>query len=1068
MEFCRIQESLIRINTITTKANHFPSGNQIIDQQNHKQDPENSSWNPLDFPEHFYSKQNEKDRPLTKKTRWLPYVAIMIALLSITSSQMPQANAVTFGSLTPATGTVNIPVQFNAGGLVPGPAPQARPITVFWDIGAIPGAAVDDTANNNLWNQGETVAYDTDADNNYDTGEPLVVTQTVSTPGGPVIITPDSQTHLKTDTKVMYVDNNANSVWDSGEAVVYDSDGNNQFSAGDVVITGAAPETGTSLSTDSRIKYVDGDTSCATTATGSFCSALWTFATTGTFNIKATAVDNTGLGPAARTGTIAITEPPDIFIDPPTANTIFPGSTIFVSLMLGSPTKPANDLDAWEVTLLFDQTVLTPVGVGPSGIPCGPSPACTPADYGASVPFDTYGVLRTPTLNDEPITASVIIGATFFTFPTVGPSGSGTLAQVAFTADGPGGSISSIHFQDVKLRSQASTQTVTMINAITASLITNGSASITGTLDFSPTTAPLNQAQTFTAAATGGTPPYTFNWDFDNDGTIDATGQSASFTFTSEGSFPVALSITDTASTPNTGFIIKAVTVGQPPALTVPGPQSVAEGSPLSFGVSASDPDAGQTVTIVCIQCASLGASFSSPPGNPASGTFSWTPNEGQGPKDYTFTFTATDDSPLQRSDTKAVMVHVDEVNQKPSLTVPGAKLAAVGEVLTFSVSASDPDLSATSTPLNIITITCTDCPPGTFTSTPGNPTSGTFSWTTTTADVGTHTFTFVATDDGTPQLTDTKTVDVTVIAGKPPVASFTFTPSTAAVGESVNFDGSASTDDGTITSYSWTFGDGQTGSGATITHSYANPGTYTVTLTVTDNDGLTASVTHDITIVAQLQATVSAVPSQGNTPLTVTFTAQASGGSPPYTYTWNFGDGTSGSGRTQSHTYQSQGVFQATVTVTDSQGRTAQASSAITVTSPATTTLRISVADSQGNALVGATVRLISLPPGQSNPGTKTTGADGSVILDNLLPGDYTFEASMTGFQSVSKTVTVQVGGYGNQASASLTEVARAPPAPINYTPYIIGGIAAFLIGLGLYLRSRSAVPRPKASAVR
>lgn len=62
-----------------------------------------------------------------------------------------------------------------------------------------------------------------------------------------------------------------------------------------------------------------------------------------------------------------------------------------------------------------------------------------------------------------------------------------------------------------------------------------------------------------------------------------------------------------------------------------------------------------------------------------------------------------------------------------------------------------------------------------------------------------------------------------------------------AGVGELRTFDGSGSYDlDGTIVSYFWDFGDGTTATGAVVSHSYATVGTYTVVLTVTDNDGLT------------------------------------------------------------------------------------------------------------------------------------------------------------------------------------------------------------------------------------
>ncbi len=65
--------------------------------------------------------------------------------------------------------------------------------------------------------------------------------------------------------------------------------------------------------------------------------------------------------------------------------------------------------------------------------------------------------------------------------------------------------------------------------------------------------------------------------------------------------------------------------------------------------------------------------------------------------------------------------------------------------------------------------------------------------------------------------------------------------PYNSYVNQTITFDASNSVDDGTITSYSWNFGDGANGSGKTVTHSYQNPGEYTVVLTVTDNNELSS-----------------------------------------------------------------------------------------------------------------------------------------------------------------------------------------------------------------------------------
>ncbi|HEY64927.1 MAG TPA: S8 family serine peptidase [Caldilineae bacterium] len=80
----------------------------------------------------------------------------------------------------------------------------------------------------------------------------------------------------------------------------------------------------------------------------------------------------------------------------------------------------------------------------------------------------------------------------------------------------------------------------------------------------------------------------------------------------------------------------------------------------------------------------------------------------------------------------------------------------------------------------------------------------------------------------------------------KPPVATFTYTCS----GLTCDFDASGSSDpDGSIVSYAWDFGDGSTGSGVTVSHTYGTAGTYTVVLTVSDDDGATDTDSQQVTV---------------------------------------------------------------------------------------------------------------------------------------------------------------------------------------------------------------------------
>jgi hypothetical protein len=82
------------------------------------------------------------------------------------------------------------------------------------------------------------------------------------------------------------------------------------------------------------------------------------------------------------------------------------------------------------------------------------------------------------------------------------------------------------------------------------------------------------------------------------------------------------------------------------------------------------------------------------------------------------------------------------------------------------------------------------------------------------------------------------------------PVPVIVASPASGIVPLAVSFSGNGSYDpDGSITTYSWEFGDGGTGTGISLLHSYNTPGTFTALLRVTDNAGATASTTKTITV---------------------------------------------------------------------------------------------------------------------------------------------------------------------------------------------------------------------------
>jgi len=92
-----------------------------------------------------------------------------------------------------------------------------------------------------------------------------------------------------------------------------------------------------------------------------------------------------------------------------------------------------------------------------------------------------------------------------------------------------------------------------------------------------------------------------------------------------------------------------------------------------------------------------------------------------------------------------------------------------------------------------------------------------------------------------------------------PPVAAFSVDQPSTSAPSAVTFDASSSTDDSSIATYAWDFGNGQAATGPAAATTYARTGTYTVALTVTDDEGLSTTITHDVTVVDTTTPIVSA-----------------------------------------------------------------------------------------------------------------------------------------------------------------------------------------------------------------
>jgi PKD repeat protein len=183
----------------------------------------------------------------------------------------------------------------------------------------------------------------------------------------------------------------------------------------------------------------------------------------------------------------------------------------------------------------------------------------------------------------------------------------------------------------------------------------------------------------------------------------------------------------------------------------------------------------------------------------------------------------------------------------------------------------------------------------------------------------------------------DTLFIRTGASANSPPTAD-AGGPYAGTAGVPVTLSGTGSSDaDGSLASYGWTFGDGQSGGGQTVSHSYAQAGTYTATLTVTDDDGATDTDQATVTIVtAGNQSPVAQAngPYAGTVGTPIGFSAAGSA-DPDGTivsYGWAFGDGGTGTGLSPQHSYAAAGAYTAILTVTDDDGATDTAQAAVTV----------------------------------------------------------------------------------------------------------------------------------------
>ena len=390
-----------------------------------------------------------------------------------------------------------------------------------------------------------------------------------------------------------------------------------------------------------------------------------------------------------------------------------------------------------------------------------------------------------------------------------------------------------------------------------------------------------------------------YSWNFGD--ATSSTAQNPSHTYGAAGSYTVTLRVTDNqgAQSPTTSRTVTVAAANQAPTANFTFSCSALT---CSFTSTSSDPDG----TISAYSWA-FGDGATSTVQNP-----SHTYTAGGS---YTVTLTVTDNQAATSAPTSRT-VGVTPPNQPPTANFT---FSCSTLTCTFTSTSSDPDGSIASYSWNFGDATS---------STLQNPSHSY-------GAAGSYTVTLRVTDNqGAQSTTTSKTVTVTA-PNQPPTASFT----RSCNGLSCAFNSSGSSDpDGTIASYSWTFGDGGTSTAANPSHAYAAGGTYTVTLRVTDNQGAQSPAASQNVTVTPPNQTPTASFTRSCNGLSCTF--NSSGSSDPdgsiASYSWTFGDGGTSTAANPSHSYAAGGTYTVTLRVTDNQGaQSPAASQSVTVTQP-------------------------------------------------------------------------------------------------------------------------------------
>ena len=497
----------------------------------------------------------------------------------------------------------------------------------------------------------------------------------------------------------------------------------------------------------------------------------------------------------------------------------------------------------------------------------------------------------------------------------------------------------------------------------------------------------------------------TYAWDCDNNGSYETSSSSATntCTFNDNGTYTIGLRVTDASGATDTGTTTATVS-NVAPVISSASYGTGNEGSPVSFSVAFTDAGAADTHSFLW----NFGDSTTS---SAASPTHTYA-DDGS----YTVTVTVTDDDGGADTDTGTAVVG----NVAPTITSVTAPDGMEGAPIAFSVSATDPGADT-------ITFTWDFGDSGSAT---GASASHTY------VDNGTYTVTVTANDgDGG---TDSQTETVVVGNVAPVITSTSF--GSGIEGDPIPFNvtwtDSSSADTHTV---NWNFGDSSSGNGASPTHAYADDGGYSVTVTVTDDDGASDSVTGTAVITNGDPSILAISIPDGDEGELLTFTVNHDdpGAADTHTITWDFGDSGAATGASVTHAYADNGAYAVTVTVTDDDGGSASASDTSTISNvdPVITSIAGPTSGTEGIALSwtanvtdagSADTHTYDFDFGDGSP--VVSGASDTVSHAYEDNGTYTLTVTVTDDDggSVTDTLTITIEN-GPPVIQSLTVPATA-----------------------------------------